>query len=369
MEFEKKRGCGNCKSCCCLFLTLVIGFLGVAVAVLFGVLYYQLFIDGNFVSIRGKIAELEKQLNQSQAAVSTLRGQVTSIPSDLNAQVQNIQAQLNQAVGEVSQANNVQAQEVSAQFMQTLSDIRNVEDLATDVVNQYTDSSAADFASASSLARSDYSARSISHVEARVPQLSNFSASLIETIRPLPINIATQRTTYTRWGNSTCPDVDGTTLVYSGYAGGSVYWRRGGGANIVCLPMDPELNILPIEDTIHGVTQMYGSEYESGFLGSQNENVPCAVCSVSSRSETIMIPAKVSCPTSWTREYYGYLMAENINNFRTTYTCVDEGMEFIPGRTGHADGCDLWLVEPSCTSLPCPPYDEEKELACVVCSR
>ena len=254
--------------------------------------------------------------------------------------------------------------------MQTLSDIRDVEDRATDIINQYTGSSAADFASGSASILADYTTRSESQIEATVTRLNNASVNIVKNVNPVPISSATQRTTYTRWGNSSCPDVNGTTLIYSGLAGGSVYWRRGGGANIVCLPMDPELDILPIENTVHGVTQMYGSEYESAFLGSQNENVPCAVCSVSGRSEVIMIPAKVNCSASWTREYYGYLYSEHHNNYRTTFTCVDVGMESVPGSAGHADGCDLWLVEPRCGgSLPCPPYDEEKELGCVVCSR
>ena len=57
-----------------------------------------------------------------------------------------------------------------------------------------------------------------------------------------------------------------------------------------------------------------------------------------------MIPAKVNCSASWTREYYDYIMTERNGAYRTSYTCVDEGMESVPGSSGHADGCDLWLV-------------------------
>ena len=38
-----------------------------------------------------------------------------------------------------------------------------------------------------------------------------------------------------------------------------------------------------------------------------------------------MIPAKMSCPSGWTREYY--LMSEYIGHRRTEYICVDSNME------------------------------------------
>ena len=182
-----------------------------------------------------------------------------------------------------------------------------------------------------------------------------------------PTNTQSQKT-YVRWGNSTCPDISGTSLLYSGFAGGTAYFNRGGGANQLCMPLDPEYT-LPTEPGVQSNSIVFGSEYEAAFLGSQNENVPCAVCVVSTRSEVVMIPAKTSCPDSWTREYYGYLMSENHGNYRTHFVCVDKGMEYIQNYSGHADACDLWLVEASCVSLPCPPYDPQKELGCVVCSK
>ena len=178
------------------------------------------------------------------------------------------------------------------------------------------------------------------------------------------IQNAQSQKTYTRWGNSSCPD--GSSLVYSGLTGGTSYPRQGGATNQLCLPMDPEYT-LPTEAGVRASSLLYGSEYESIFLGTQNENVPCAVCMVTPRTEVIMIPAKINCPTSWTREYHGYLMSES--NYRTTFICVDVGMESVPNSSGHAEACDLWHVEATCVSLPCPPYDEEKELGCVVCSK
>ena len=44
--------------------------------------------------------------------------------------------------------------------------------------------------------------------------------------------------TYTRWGKSSCPNITGTELVYSGRTGGSHY-QHGGAANYLCMPTDP----------------------------------------------------------------------------------------------------------------------------------
>ena len=41
---------------------------------------------------------------------------------------------------------------------------------------------------------------------------------------------------YTRWGRTTCPGVSGTTLVYSGRAGGSHYSHGGGGQTTSVFP-------------------------------------------------------------------------------------------------------------------------------------
>ena len=45
---------------------------------------------------------------------------------------------------------------------------------------------------------------------------------------------------YTRWGNTSCPSTEGTSLVYSGITAGSYYNHDGGGANYLCMPEDPD---------------------------------------------------------------------------------------------------------------------------------
>ena len=69
-----------------------------------------------------------------------------------------------------------------------------------------------------------------------------------------------------------------------------------------------------------------GAEYEffNGPLASLTDhNVPCAVCDVPSRARALMVPAKTTCPLSWTREYYGYLTTELDTHHRSSFTCLE----------------------------------------------
>ena len=114
---------------------------------------------------------------------------------------------------------------------------------------------------------------------------------------------------------------------------------------------------------------VYGAEYQSPLEGTQDHNVPCAVCYVSSRDTVLMIPAKTSCPTAWTREYYGYLMSAAYAHQRSNYECVDEDQESIAGSHENTNGALFYHVEANCNGMPCPPYDFEKELNCVICKK
>ena len=173
---------------------------------------------------------------------------------------------------------------------------------------------------------------------------------------------------YTRWGNSACPDITETELVYTGRAGGSFYTQQGGGANFLCLPMDPEYN-LPSRAGAQGTSPVWGGEYEGPVVGENDHDVPCAVCHGTTRVAVLMIPAKTSCPTSWTKEYDGYIMSEHINHHRTMFVCIDRAQESIPGTGANNDGPLFFHAEADCTNLPCPPYNNDQELNCVVCTK
>ena len=179
-------------------------------------------------------------------------------------------------------------------------------------------------------------------------------------------------TVYVRWGHDQCPST--AQLVYSGRAGGSNWNERGGGSNPQCLPLDPNF-LTPISSGPQHRAYMYGTEYftygdsNSHVHGRQDTDVPCAVCHVSNRTAVYMVPANYTCPSGWTREYYGYLMAEFHGNHRLQYICVDNAFKSVAGSVAANRGVILHFVEGRCGSLPCPPYDETKELSCAVCTK
>ena len=82
-----------------------------------------------------------------------------------------------------------------------------------------------------------------------------------------------------------------------------------------------------------------------------------------------MVPAKYTCPTGWTREYYGYLMAEYHGHRRSQFSCVDTAFKPVTGSSANRGGLLFYFVEGRCGSLPCPPYDNTKELSCAICTK
>ena len=181
-------------------------------------------------------------------------------------------------------------------------------------------------------------------------------------------------TVFVRWGHDQCPLT--AQLVYSGRAGGPYYTQSGGGSNPQCLPLDPNF-LTPISGHQPDRSYMYGAEYEtstdsnSHVHGCHNTDVPCAVCHVSNRTAVYMVPAKYTCPSGWTREYYGYLMSSlhTSNRHHLQYTCMDTAFKSVTGSSANSNGLLFYFVEGRCGSLPCPPYDNTKELSCAVCTK
>ena len=174
---------------------------------------------------------------------------------------------------------------------------------------------------------------------------------------------------YVRWGHNSCPG-GGAQLVYAGRAGGSRYNHRGGGGNPQCLPLDP--NFYKIASGTQDNGYMYGAEYENtnGLVANSHDtDVPCAVCYVPTRNVLYMIPAKYTCPSGWTREYFGYLMSERNTHYRSQFSCVDYSLKPVPGSSQDQNGFLFYAVEGVCGSLPCPPYSRDKELSCAVCTK
>jgi len=79
--------------------------------------------------------------------------------------------------------------------------------------------------------------------------------------------------------------------------------------NYQCMPPDPQYNKAFTGDGL-GPSAMCGTEYQSERLGifpdsAYQQNVPCARCYTENRPALMMIPAKRSCPSGWTKEYEG----------------------------------------------------------------
>ncbi|XP_052216843.1 uncharacterized protein LOC127834821 [Dreissena polymorpha] len=185
--------------------------------------------------------------------------------------------------------------------------------------------------------------------------------------------------TYIRWGRTTC---DGTnaTLVYAGYMGGSDYHgvSSSAGGNYLCLSSSPQWDYsTTTEDNkvlITGVEYRFNPHHDSDlatFLG-QNLNgiqAPCAVCLLPSAT-SLMIPGRTDCYPGWNKEYSGYIVTGLPGEAHATeYVCLDRRPEAIVG-TGNREAINMmYFVEAHCQSgLECPPYENGRELACVVCS-
>ena len=177
---------------------------------------------------------------------------------------------------------------------------------------------------------------------------------------------------YIRWGRTTCPNTEGTVIFYSGFAAGSNGDQRGGAADYVCMTDTPEFLALNPGQQSSG-SQLYPAEYQipSGpvFSLMWEHNVPCVGCYTPSRSEKAMIPGTTSCPSGWTEEYEGYLMAEHGAGHRTTYTCVDSQAESIAGTEGNlAPSARFYFTEVYCSGVDCPLYPTGNEVTCVICT-
>ena len=111
--------------------------------------------------------------------------------------------------------------------------------------------------------------------------------------------------------------------------------------------------------------------FQTHFAGNLISNdVPCAVCHVTTRHVKVMIPAWKRCPDGWTREYGGYLTSSHYTHTKATFECMDEAREIIEGSEASRNGALFYTVEAACgSSLPCPKYVHGWALTCVVCTK
>ncbi|XP_078656641.1 uncharacterized protein LOC144902881 isoform X1 [Branchiostoma floridae x Branchiostoma belcheri] len=185
---------------------------------------------------------------------------------------------------------------------------------------------------------------------------------------------------YVRWGRDDCGE--NAETIYSGVVGSGHYNHQGGVSDYQCLPMeDVKWNNTVAGNQHH--SYIYGTEYQlnsADYFSTDNMDhinnpydydVPCSVCLASRRSAHVMIPARLSCPEGWSKEYSGYLMsAHHGHQNNKNFICVDGAPELRMGSSANLDGAMLYLVEAQCGSLPCQdgPYVSGYELTCVVCT-
>ncbi|XP_065187805.1 uncharacterized protein LOC135818374 [Sycon ciliatum] len=193
-----------------------------------------------------------------------------------------------------------------------------------------------------------------------------------DTLVLLQHQVAHFGVSYTRWGKEMCNETAGASLVYTGFMAGSHFTHDGGAAEYLCLPEEPQYgDFKPGEQSgnLVYVTELETTHTFEPFTGLHNHNPLCAVCQADSRVSHIMIPARNTCPSGWTLEYHGYLMAQEHSQRRTKNVCVDVDPD-VKGTSVSLNGALLYFTEVTCQSeMPCPPYDQQKELTCAVCTR
>ena len=117
---------------------------------------------------------------------------------------------------------------------------------------------------------------------------------------------------------------------------------------------------------------MYGAEYQDTnplVPNSHDTDVLCTVCHVPATNALYMIPAKYDCSINWTREYFGYLMSEHTTHHQSQFSCVDYNLTSVIESSHNHDGFLFYTVEGVFGSLPCPPYKQDKQFSCVVCTK
>ena len=176
---------------------------------------------------------------------------------------------------------------------------------------------------------------------------------------------------YTHWGRTTCPNTQGTELVYDGRTLGSA-WNQAGSSNYLCLHNSLQL-LHYIPGSQDARTYLYDTRYQANdhppaFGHLHNEEVPCAVCFSSGRTATITIPGRTSCPSSWTTEYFGYLMTDRstsitpVRNARAPI-CVNHNAQAAGNSINHGGSSIFFMEIRRSGSL------DGAEITCVVCTK
>ena len=176
---------------------------------------------------------------------------------------------------------------------------------------------------------------------------------------------------YIRWGRETC--TDNASLVYNGTAAGSPN-DAGGTSDIFCMPGDPSYKHMVNGNGRYLKTHLNNIRYDRHHIFSNisEANVPCAVCQSDTKSVAFLQPGKISCPVGWTKEYAGYLIADEYK--QRSAICMDAEAE-ASGYDRDRDYRDyrnrglISAMHASCSGLKCPPYNPNGLITCTLCTK
>jgi hypothetical protein len=95
-----------------------------------------------------------------------------------------------------------------------------------------------------------------------------------------------------------------------------------------------------------------------------SRNTPCALNLIS----TFLFSGRKTCYNGWKAEYSGYLMSDSSKQSSKDYVCVDKNAEALDNNISNNDHALLVPIRTRCGSLRCPPYTNQADIQCVVCT-
>ena len=99
--------------------------------------------------------------------------------------------------------------------------------------------------------------------------------------------------------------------------------------------------------------------------------MPCAICENRKTSTTVTLFGQTKCPVGYQADYSGYTFAHyyTSSHRKGEYVCIDNSPEtYVYGSSSSYGQAQLYPVEVECGTIPCPPYEQDRELPCVQCS-
>lgn len=137
---------------------------------------------------------------------------------------------------------------------------------------------------------------------------------------------------------------------------------------MLCLPDNPEVS----NKTASGRSRIYGTEFDTNEIitGSYNEDVwSCVLCRSRNTSSSVMFPGRQTCYPGWKKEYNDVLAASAYTHNPSPYICVDAHPAYVYGGQRDNEEHLLYISVLKCGSIQCPPYTDNVQVNCIVCSK